>query len=175
MIFKLEKIYLLSPSIEHKNAYIEMMLEWEKTNENINPSVIKQEIDYDEWIDVLETYKKSETCPPELVPSSTYFLVNDDNKLLGAINIRHYLNKQLLQFGGHIGYGIRPTERKKGYATIMLKLALEKCKEIGLKQVLITCDKDNIGSAKTIIANNGILENEVVIEGKIIQRYWITI
>ncbi len=101
-------------------------------------------------------------------------MVNENKKLLGAISIRHYLNEQLLRLSGHIGYGIRPTERRKGYATAMLKLALEKCKDMGIKQVLITCDKNNIASAKTIISNNGILENELIEEdGNIIQRYWI--
>jgi predicted acetyltransferase len=77
-------------------------------------------------------------------------------------SIRHFLNEQLLRLSGHIGYEIRPTERRKGYATVMLKIALEKCRDIGIKQVLITCDKNNSASAKTIIANEGVLENELV-------------
>lgn len=161
--------------MEYKEAYKEMMLEWEKTNEHIYPGAIRRGADYNNWLEILESYRKNETCPSDLVPSDTFFLVNEDNRLLGAISIRHYLNEQLLRFSGHIGYGIRPTERRKGYAIAMLKLALEKCRDMGIKQVLIICDKDNIGSAKTIIANNGILENELVEDnGNIVQRYWIT-
>ena len=70
---------------------------------------------------------------------------------------------------------MRPTERRKGYATAQIKLALDKCKELGIKRVLMTCDKDNIGSAKSIINNGGVLENEIDNDGKLLQRYWITI
>jgi predicted acetyltransferase len=162
--------------MEYKDAYIEMMVEWEETNEHIYPGAIRRGgTDYNNWLEMLESYRKRETCPSHFTPSDTYFLVNDDNRLLGAISIRHYLSEQLLRLGGHIGYGIRPIERRKGYATAMLKLALEKCRDMGIKQVLITCDKNNIGSAKTIIANNGIFENELVEDnGNIVQRYWIT-
>lgn len=88
-------------------------------------------------------------------------------------SIRHRLNEHLLRIGGHIGYGIRPSERNKGYATMQLALALDKAKEMGLTRVLLTCDKYNIGSAKTIINNGGILDSEDIIDGIEIQRYWI--
>ena len=95
--------------------------------------------------------------------------------MVGAVNIRHRLNETLLRNGGHIGDGVRPSERKKGIATKMIALALEKCKELGIKKVLMVCDKDNIGSAKSIINNGGVLENEIEADGVINQRYWIDI
>lgn len=109
------------------------------------------------------------------VPDSVLFLLDEDrNRLLGAVNIRHYLNDKLLFDGGHIGDGIRPSERRKGYATKMISLALEECKKLGINKVLITCDKDNIGSKKSIINNGGVKENEVIDdEGNIVERYWI--
>ena len=112
-----------------------------------------------------------------MVPDSTYFLLDvDRNRLLGAINIRHYLNDYLLKFGGHIGDGIRPSERGKGYATEMVRLALIECKKLGIDKVLMVCDKSNIASAKTIIKNGGVLENEIIDENnKVNQRYWITL
>ena len=94
---------------------------------------------------------------------------------MGAVNIRHYLNESLLLNGGHIGDGIRPSERRKGYATAMIGLALEECKKLGIDKVLMVCDKENIGSAKSIINNGGVLENEVVVDGVTEQRYWITL
>jgi predicted acetyltransferase len=101
--------------------------------------------------------------PNGIVHSDIYFLVNKDSKyLVGAIDIRHYLNEYLLKYGGNIGYGVRPSERQKGYATKMLALALGECKKIGMTKVLITCFK-----------NNGFLENEVIEDGMIKQRYWI--
>ena len=105
-------------------------------------------------------------------------LDEDRDRLLGngAVNIRHYLNDSLLKEGGHIGDGIRPSERRKGYATEMIRLALTECKKLGIEKVLMTCDKDNIGSARSIIKNGGILENEFVnSEGNIEQRYWISL
>ena len=99
----------------------------------------------------------------------------DRNIFVGAVNIRHYLNESLYKSGGHIGDGIRPSERKKGYATAMIGLALEKCKELGINKVLMTCDKTNIGSAKSIINNGGVLESEFEEDGVVEQRYWITL
>ena len=111
------------------------------------------------------------------VPDSTFFLLDiDKNRLVGAVNIRHYLNERLLFDGGHIGDGIRPSERRKGYGTEIIRLALLECKKLGINRVLITCDKDNIGSMKAIIRNGGILENEVIDdEGNIVQRYWVNL
>ena len=111
------------------------------------------------------------------VPDSVFFLLDEErNRLLGAVNIRHYLNEYLLSEGGHIGDGIRPSERRKGYATAMIKMALEECKKLGINKVLITCHKNNVGSAKSIINNGGVLENEIIdSEGLLLQRYWITL
>lgn len=109
------------------------------------------------------------------VPDSVFFLLDEErDRLLGAVNIRHYLNTYLLREGGHIGDGIRPSERRKGYATEMIRLALDECRKLGIARVLMTCEKDNVGSAKSIMNNGGVLENEFVNdEGKIEQRYWI--
>lgn len=173
----LDRVYLVLPSEEHEAAYINMMNEWINVGGRIYPGVIKRrEMDYITWLNYIKSCRNKDTCPSGYVSSDTYFLINSDEKILGAISIRHYLNDDLLSTGGHIGYGIRPAERKKGYAKMMLKMALEKCKEIGIKRVLVTCDKDNIASARTILANGGILENEVIEEdGNIVQRYWINV
>ena len=89
------------------------------------------------------------------------------------MNIRHYLNDALLKSGGHIGDGVRPSERRRGVATAMIGLALDECRKLGIDRVLMVCDRDNIGSARSIINNGGVLENEVEHDGHIIQRYWI--
>lgn len=80
----------------------------------------------------------------------------------------------MLLNGGHIGDGVRPSERKKGVATKMIALALKECKKIGIDKVLLVCDKENIGSSKSIQNNGGILENEVIIDGIVEQRFWIS-
>ena len=89
------------------------------------------------------------------------------------MNIRHYLNEELLKTSGHIGDGIRPSERRKGYATAMIGLALQECQKLGIERVLMCCRKDNIGSAKSIVKNGGVLENEIVVDDHLEQRYWI--
>jgi predicted acetyltransferase len=93
------------------------------------------------------------------------------------INIRHRLNDYLLRQGGHIGYSIRPTERKKGLGALQLSLGLQKCRELGMTRVLVTCDKSNPGSAGVIRSNGGVLENEVAdhASGEMVQRYWISL
>lgn len=104
-----------------------------------------------------ENYEQIET------PHIQYLLIrNDDKKMVGAVSVRPYLTKRLDEsYGGNIGYSIRPTERKKGYATLGLKLAIEKCREINPNSdIILGCFKDNTGSRKTILKNGGILIEE---------------
>ncbi len=130
--------------------------------------------DYDKWLLKIR-FDMKVNSDKEIVPSTLYLAIRkSDNKLVGMIQIRHKLNETLLKKYGHIGDGVRPSERKKGYSTEMIKLALEKCKLLNIHKVLITCDKNNVASARTIIKNGGVLENEIEEEnGNIIQRYWI--
>ena len=122
------------------------------------------------WLDNIEAGKHE-----YLLPSSTYFAMID-GKIVGIVDIRHKLNDFLLKAGGHIGYSVHPSERRKGYATEILRLALEKCRQRGIEKVLVTCDKDNVGSQKTILYNCGVLENELQDEsGNATLRYWIEV
>ena len=148
------------------------MDEWTMTGEKIIPYAIRK-TDYHDFEKYLASLEVKE--PREgLVPDSTFFCLDTDRDIIvGAVNIRHCLSEQLLLNGGHIGDGIRPGERRKGYATRMIALALEKCRELNIHKVLMVCDKENVGSAKSIIKNGGILENEIVIDGVTEQRYWI--
>ncbi|HOP10404.1 MAG TPA: GNAT family N-acetyltransferase [Oscillospiraceae bacterium] len=128
---------------------------------------------YADWIAKINADLTSEENP--YVPATLYFAFDGD-KLVGVTQIRHRLNAELLKCNGNIGYHIRPSERRKGYATEMLSLVLKKCRELGLEKVLVSCDNDNFGSAKTILKNGGVLENEVLVDdGAIVQRYWITL
>lgn len=108
------------------------------------------------------------------VPGTTYFYIDND-QIIGTINIRHCLNDFLLKKGGHIGYSILPSQRQKGYATAMLKEAIEICKKWDIYPILITCNKNNIASRKTIEKCGGKLENEYYDENnkETILRFWI--
>lgn len=165
---------LIKASKAYEKHICEMLDEWAATGERIIPYAIRRLDwhDFDHYLEKLEVKDTSEG----LVPDSTFFCLDTDrHKIVGAVNIRHYLNESLLLNGGHIGHGVRPTERRKGIATQMVKLAKEECKALGIDKVLMVCRKDNIGSAKSIIHNGGVLENEVVADGIIEQRYWIDI
>lgn len=132
--------------------------------------------DFAAMLKKLEGYMRGVGVREDFVPNSTFWLVRDDRKVLGAINIRHYLNDRLRFDGGHIGYGVRPSERGKGCATEMLRQALVVVHEMGIKKALLTCAKANIASARVMIANGGVLDSEdVTKQGEVFQRYWINI
>ncbi|WP_414632700.1 GNAT family N-acetyltransferase [Clostridium sp. UBA4395] len=165
---------LVKPSLSMEKEYINYVTEWEATEEKIVPNAAKRDsMSFKELVNKWEEYESERMYEKGLVPSSMYFLIDNHNKIYGAIDIRHRLNDYLLRYGGHIGYGIRPSQRRKGYASQMLTLALPIAKELGINKVLITCDKNNVGSAKTIMNNGGILENEVINGNEVTQRYWI--
>lgn len=168
---------LIKLTKEYKKELIGMIDEWradqEQNHTDCSPwAIFRNDChDFDYYLEHLEN--KSTTGG--WVPDSVFFLLDDErNRLLGAVNIRHYLTNALLKDGGHIGDGIRPSERRKGYATKMIHLALEECRKLGIDRVLMICNKDNIGSARSIIRNGGVLENEITSsDGSVLQRYWI--
>lgn len=170
-------IRLIRLTSEYKQQLFEMLTEWKNdiiiNNTDRSPWRIwaNDFHDFDHYVENLDV---KEGNPDGWVPDTTLFCLDQDrNILVGAVNIRHYLNDRLLKSGGHIGDGVRPSERRKGYATAIIALALEECRKLGIQKVLMCCDEDNIGSAKSIIRNGGVLENEVEEDGHIVQRYWI--
>ena len=163
---------LIKASEECREAITEMLDEWYATGEKIIPYAIRKS-HHSDFTAYMESLEVKEDGGP-LVPDSTFFCLDTESGMVvGAVNIRHYLNEGLLLNGGHIGDGVRPSQRRKGIATKMIALALEECKKLGIERVLMVCDKENIGSAKSIMNNGGVLENEVVVDGVTEQRYWI--
>lgn len=166
------KLKLVKLAPEYRRHLNDMMEEWYSAGEEIVPYAIRRQ-DYRNFENYMLNLEVQDTSGG-LVPDSTFFCLEEEADLfVGAVNIRHYLNDRLLLNGGHIGDGVRPTQRRKGIATKMIALALEECRKLGITRVLMVCDKENIGSAKSIQKNGGILENEVIVDGVTEQRYWI--
>ena len=133
----------------------------------------------EEWIDICEKLTNSEMCKEvgAAVPSHQYLMVRkEDGRVVGIYDLREHIDHPILSvWGGHCGYTVRPTERGKGYAKIMMKLGLEKAKDLGIDRILVTCDTANIASEKAILANGGVLENVIDVDGCPVKRYWITV
>ena len=125
-----------------------------------------------EYLAILEDEHLARNLPEGRVQAS-FLVAEHQGRIIGRSSIRHTLNDFLFNFVGHIGYGVRPEFRRRGFATQILTQSLRITDEIGLKKVLVTCSDDNIGSAKVIEAHGGILENKVEFEGKLKRRYWI--
>lgn len=135
--------------------------------------------DIEKWHLYNKLFEKVDTCPPGYSIGIIYLYIHN-NEVIGMVNIRPDANNNpmLSQFGGHIGYSVKPSYRKMGVGKNMLKDALLLCKEkFCLDKVLITCFKDNEGSKKIIVDNGGVLENEVIYppDNKLLQRYWISL
>jgi predicted acetyltransferase len=131
--------------------------------------------DFAAFVAALAQEERGEALAPGTVPQTTFWLSRDDGRLLGESRLRHRLNEFLAQQGGHIGYAIRPSERRKRYGAHILALTLDEARRIGLTRVLLTCDKDNIASQRIILANGGLLDSEGISarSGKPMLRYWI--
>ncbi len=136
--------------------------------------IAKDPTDFSQMVDSLHEQARGENLPDGWVPDSTYWLVDKRKKVIGVANIRHALTEKLLYEGGHIGYGIRPSERRKGFAVKLLALSLEKAKELGIDRALVVCDDTNVGSKKTILRNGGIRDDDHIEEdGNVVNRFWI--
>lgn len=180
----MEKLYLEKPTIERKEEGIKYIQEFLDYNSKIHgvgglDDVVLENKTYEEWLEDLYKMEEKEYAESKnLVPGSTYFTVRvSDNKIVGMISLRYYLNEILKNYGGHIGYGIRPTERRKGYAKIQLYLCLLECQKLGIDKVMIDCVDTNIGSEKTIQSLGGEYERDYYLESKDItlHNYWINV
>lgn len=177
-----EELILVVPSEEYKEQAINLIEEVDKVDVDPNirfsgfNSLEEYKENYEEWLTYIDNQLNKETIPQGLVTANTFFTIRkSDNQLVGIINIRHELNDYLFNYGGHIGYSILPSERRKGYAYKQLILGLEFCKSLNIEKVLVTCVEYNIGSSKTIEKAGGVLENIVFNPNKQTneRRYWI--
>ncbi len=168
------QIKLVFPTSRDKDRILNYKADFIKNGETVPGGAgLEDAATFEAWFEAWKDNLSERTVRSGFVPATTYLAVDEEDNLIGMIDVRHRLNEYLMKFGGHIGYSVLKSQRQKGIATKMLSLALEECANLGIEKILITCDKKNIASAKVIRYNNGVLENEVEEGSKIIQRYWI--
>jgi len=163
------------PNEKHRAAYEELMHGWRQVESPTSPGKLFAGKDFDEFLSIVQ--REPTESDPAKVPAHLFFLADSDSrKLFGAIQIRHHIDHpNLIETGGHVGYGICPSERRKGYATSMLALAIPEAKKIGLARLLVTCKDENVGSWKAIESNGGVFERTTIDDGQLARRYWIEI
>ncbi len=158
-----------------EDAYASYIKEWETEGATIIPGASDPKgRSFEEMIKKWHYDETDETIRNGFVPSTLYFLVDDESGIVGAIHHRHMLNDILRQHGGHIGYGLRPSKRNLGYGSLMLGLLLKRLKGTAATEFMLTCDETNVASQKTIEKHGGILETKIEYEGKMTRRYWIS-
>jgi predicted acetyltransferase len=170
---------LIKPDISFENeiqAYRKEMVGANSSMDGTGP--LRRMDNIKEWLKFNQSCENQETVPENWVTCEQYIYVREaDNKIVGMIQFRHYFNEFLEKYGGHIGYSVRPNERRKGHAKQMLAECLKVCKAYGLEDVLVTCIQGNEGSKRTILANGGVYESTVYCEPDDVnlERYWIHI
>ena len=159
---------LVFPNIDYKEKAIDYIKEFYKYNSEINGTGSLdrhlKESSYEDWLRYLDKAKDYENVKEGKSPALTYFYVDDNNNIIGMVNIRLIHTKLIMEEAGNVGYSIRPKERRKHYGIDILRLALEILKNKGLKEAYVSCNKDNLASKGVILKNGGILHHEIYSE-----------
>jgi predicted acetyltransferase len=175
----MDKLVLLKPDLTFKDEIVSYRKEFLEAGSSMDGcGSLRRHSDPRDWLSFNEILENRETVPEYWVQSSQFIYIREpENRIVGMIQVRHFFNEFLEKYGGNIGYSVRPSERRKGYAAQMLHDLLPYCREIGLSRVLITCLTDNEGSRRTILKNGGVYESTVFEpkEKVHLERYWITL
>ncbi|MBZ9752798.1 GNAT family N-acetyltransferase [Deinococcus sp. HMF7604] len=169
---------LVKPDARYQTSFLEAVREAQADGSGL-PDTMGFDVpaiaaDFPTFLTSLRRYEPGNELPEGFVHSEYLWLVEGDT-YLGRVSIRHTLNERLREFGGHIGYEIRPTARRRGHATLALRLALARAHDLGIERALVTCDVENIGSRAVIEANGGELEGEFTVPDydQPLRRYWV--
>lgn len=175
----MEEFILTRPASEYASQIVEYRQEFLDAGDSMDGTgPLRRTSNPEEYIQICLDHEDPLKVPSHLVPATQFFFIRkSDNKLVGMIQVRHHFNDYLEKYAGHIGYSVRPSERRKGYAKEMLRMVLPFCREIGIDKVMITCIDGNIGSEKTILANSGVYEYTIhePDENEDLKRFWITL
>jgi predicted acetyltransferase len=171
-----QTVELLRPNVAFRDSYRGLVAEFLAADEKLVPFTLGfDHDDFDAFVDRLDACSRGIDVPAGFVPHSTFWLVRDARDVVGVSNVRHCLTPALRREGGHIGYGIRPVARGRGLGVTILRESLARAAELGIEHALLTCAKQNLPSAKSILRNGGIFDSEEFLpdRGEIVQRYWI--
>jgi predicted acetyltransferase len=170
-------IKLVLPHVQYRHQvedFVQKMQAIDGSNDDFHGCGNLDVLTFDDWLKECTDWQQGINMRPGHVPSTQYMAIDGrTDKLIGMIAIRHRLTQYLERFGGHIGYCVAPDERRKGYATQMLRLALEQCKYMGIKRVRVTCNYRDLASSGVIKKCDGVYDGDAVYDGEVIERYWI--
>lgn len=175
--FFIKKIELIKPSLSYEQEVMDFKEEIRQANDTdafAGCTCLEVCDSFNEWIAFLDCLSDEKISFKDKVPSTTYLAVTPKKRVIGIIDLRHHIHHPILStWGGHIGYTVRPSERGKGYGKEMLRLNLIHAYEMNIPEVLVTCHANNLASEKVILANGGVFEKEIEVDGEKIKRYWI--
>jgi predicted acetyltransferase len=169
---------LESPSAGLKDSYISLLEEFRRSGEPLIPFVLKYPTgDFPGFLARLEQCAQGSEIPSGFVARMTFWLVDGNGQVLGVSNLRYSLTDSLRRDGGHVGFSVRPSARRQGFATIILRETLVKARERGITRALVTARRGNAGSVGAILKNGGVLDSEELLPGHddVLQRFWISL
>ena len=176
---KMKDFVLVKPTDEYAEKIMDYRNEFINAGDSMDGCGSLRIIDNGmDFIKKCRDYENIDTLPAGRVLATQFlFIRKEDNRIVGMLQVRHYFNDYLERFGGHIGYSVRPSERRKGYAKEMLRMSLPYCRQVGIERVLVTCIEDNEGSEKTILANGGVYESTIYEPNERVnlKRFWIDV
>ena len=167
---------LIKPTSELQSSHASFVAEFLERGEQLVPWVLEEVGDsFDNYVAWLDSSSRGRNLPESFVPNSTFWLVDDEDEIVAVSNLRHELTENLVRFGGHIGFGVRPSMRRRGYGVEVLRQTLAEARALGIGDIRVTCDRENLGSARVIVRNGGQIDDEEYMEehAHVVQRYWI--